>query len=272
MGDVTVPRERGCVGCGSVPAAVARLQLVKGLWLWASSEEVDGPFCRDCGLATFRRMQNRTLLLGWWSPLGILMTTIALVGNVRARGRLRKLAPPMPGSRAPLGSAGPTQPGPPVWLRPGAWVTVATITAIAVLTTTAVLAQARRGDDGAVVEAGTLAVDRLEVGDCFDMADGEVSEVHVVPCDDPHDAEVFANVDHSVEALPDEDERFAFVQRSCLPMFDRYVGRAFEESALDVSWLEPTPEGWAQGDRTFTCAAVALDGTKTSGSVRGSGY
>jgi hypothetical protein len=63
----------------------------------------------------------------------------------------------------------------------------------------------------------------------------------------------------------------AFIGRECLPEFDRYVGQAYETSALDILWFYPTSGGWSSGDRTFQCAVYDPSDDALTGSVRGSG-
>ena len=58
----------------------------------------------------------------------------------------------------------------------------------------------------------------------------------------------------------------------CLTRFHPFVGLAYEYSELEIFWLEPTEESWDEiDDREITCMVVALDGTKLTGSMRGSG-
>ena len=57
---------------------------------------------------------------------------------------------------------------------------------------------ATRGDDGSIVESGSLSVFSMAAGDCFDDPSGlgpdgmEIGSVGAVPCAEPHDNEAFA--------------------------------------------------------------------------------
>ena len=53
-----------------------------------------------------------------------------------------------------------------------------------------------RDEEGNITEGGDVGVFALEVGDCFDQPpDGNIEEVAGVPCDEPHDTEVYAKFD-----------------------------------------------------------------------------
>lgn len=114
----------------------------------------------------------------------------------------------------------------------------------------------------------------LEVGTCFDdpdAASGEVSDVPVVECSEPHDNEVYYLFD-----LPDGDfPGTASVENSaqdgCLAQFEAYVGEPYETSVLGIWPLYPTAGSWDQGDREIVCVLYDIDGTPLTGSVRGSG-
>ena len=54
-------------------------------------------------------------------------------------------------------------------------------------------------------------------------------------------------------------------------MMERYVGRDYESSALDVVTMYPTQESWAQNDREVVCALYDMSGEKLVGSVKGTG-
>jgi len=108
-----------------------------------------------------------------------------------------------------------------------------------------------------VTEAGDADVFSMSVGDCLpdpSAATGEVTEVAVVPCDEPHEGEVFFAYDIEEEALPATAAMEAIVQEQCLGAnFESFVGMPYDESVLEVTWLEPTAESWAAGDREILC-------------------
>ena len=136
----------------------------------------------------------------------------------------------------------------------------------------------RQEDDG-----GTVDADDLEVGDCFDdpkdaeANEGDISfeasEVETVPCNQPHDNEVFLLVNAEGEAdapFPGNEALEAQAQEQCLAEFPRYVGLGLEESIYNYGHLLPSEETWANGDREIVCIAYHGDLMQISKSVRGS--
>jgi hypothetical protein len=105
-----------------------------------------GPFCRSCGIATFRDMQNRTLLTGWWGVISLLVLGWATpLYNLISRRRVLRLGPPVrdPAVISPLPE--PLPPGRPLWMRPGPVVALAVLTVLATLFVVAVLVWIRLG-------------------------------------------------------------------------------------------------------------------------------
>lgn len=111
----------------------------------------------------------------------------------------------------------------------------------------------------------------LEAGDCFDLATDageELSNVPIVDCDEPHDAEVFYVYD-----LPDGDypaDIDARTEADCINQFEGYVGSNYTTSRLIVSSLRPTSDGWDAGDQEVVCV-LFLGTDKMTGSQKGTG-
>ncbi|MFA9430056.1 septum formation family protein [Egicoccus sp. AB-alg2] len=141
------------------------------------------------------------------------------------------------------------------------------------------LGQADRDADGTIVAAGKVTASDLRVGDCFDdradeaqsEATVEIADVAAVPCGDPHDNEVFHAFELAGTTLPSDEEVFTLVDERCVPAFDEYVGQSFLTSELDLFPIWPTAEAFAAGDRMVLCSVYPMDGSKLTGSVRGSG-
>jgi hypothetical protein len=267
------PAADECVLCGHGPARNTVLRQVTGLVFWLSWQTVNGPFCRDCGVATFRAMTSRTLVTGWWGvvafPFNLYTVARNLVSGRRVAAldvprRLEPVAAPLP---APL------DPGPSLPARPGTWVGVVVVAAVALLFGVDLLAQADRDATGSVVGAGDLSAVDLRSGDCFDdPGSDDVVDVRALPCDQEHDYEVFLTFDlRESGTYPSEDARGEEIGQRCLPAFDTFVGTAYEESELDIYTLEPTADSWDAGDREVVCAVARVDGAKLTGSARDSG-
>lgn len=83
-----------CQKCGRSPALVVTFRSVIGLLLPFRLEIASGRYCRECGGAAFRAANNRTLLLGWWSPFAFVANLIMIVMNLRGYRRVRALGAP----------------------------------------------------------------------------------------------------------------------------------------------------------------------------------
>lgn len=156
------------------------------------------------------------------------------------------------------------------------WVVIALLLGGGYLFST--FGDADRGESGEIVSAGDLEVMSLQVGDCFnDPEDLEdvVYDVAAVPCNEPHDNEVFAVAplaDAFPRAFPGQDALWEYSYDVCSgSLFDSFVGTPYLESSLDVFSFTPTQESWDEGDREFVCAVFRLDGEQLTGSARGSG-
>jgi hypothetical protein len=109
-----------CRLCGNGPAAEATFRAVTGALIMHTMWTAPGPYCRDCGMHTFRRQTTKTLSLGWCSVGALIITPFFLLMNVSARGKVANLPAPQP--RMDGRGQRPLDPGPPVLQRPGAYV------------------------------------------------------------------------------------------------------------------------------------------------------
>lgn len=132
---------------------------------------------------------------------------------------------------------------------------------------------AQRDDAGSVQTRGRESVFSLRVGDCFDSASassGRTSSVELVPCDEPHGAEVFFLTDHSGGLFPGEAALNAFGETACISVFRQYVGIDYDESEIYAFSMTPTLESWTQrNDREVICALRYLGDEQITGSLRG---
>jgi hypothetical protein len=138
------------------------------------------------------------------------------------------------------------------------------------------------GDDDA--EAGNttttpagepVAVDRIDVGTCFndagDVGAFDYTELAVVACDEPHDNEVYHLFDLEGGAAYPGDEQIAQLTRDgCLSAFEAYVGKPYTESVFAILPIPPSETSWDGGDREVVCAVYDTGRKELTGSVRGS--
>lgn len=120
-------------------------------------------------------------------------------------------------------------------------------------------------------EAEEATVFAIEVGDCLASdpgVQGEVSDVPKVDCGEPHFTEVFHTSTIDETELPAAAEMESIVQDQCVGEFESFVGLSYDQSALEITWLEPTPESWERGDRELVCMITDPAG-QTTGSLEG---
>lgn len=121
-----------------------------------------------------------------------------------------------------------------------------------------------------VINPGTWSVFDLRTGDCLDPdpeETGEVAEVPLVPCDDPHAQEVFATVEYPKGAYPGTDEVALWADGECLRSLEADFDLTLDDG-LYISYLLPTFIGWNKDDdRRVVCVLVFPDREAATGSV-----
>jgi hypothetical protein len=158
------------------------------------------------------------------------------------------------------------------------------LVAVAIVAVAAVtflgLGTAERDDTGVIVDQGALGVFELQVGDCFMEGTEaptspddtvEVDSVDAIPCEQSHNAEVFANIELPDGGFPGEAPVTDMAETRCFDEFEPYVGTSYESSEYNFGWFVPTGETWSNGDRTINCVLYLNDGGTSTGSARGSG-
>lgn len=120
----TVPAPPGCLVCGVSPVDAVTIRAHQGLLLVMRWSTAEGLFCGICGIALVRTMTTRTLWQGWWGVGSLLFgAPFALMANLRAYRRLRRLQPAVPVSGARQLALGK-----PVLRRPPAYVALIPLT------------------------------------------------------------------------------------------------------------------------------------------------
>lgn len=168
-----------CQMCGSWPAQRMVYRSQAALVFVAQTQTSDVQACRNCGLALGRKVQNRTLLTGWWGIISFFRNWVYVAKNAGELRTTSRMQPPT-GGRA-------GEPGRPVFARPGFLLaTVGVIVAVVL-----VVVDVNRHDP------------KWEVGGCV----SGTSSVQPVSCADPHDGKIVALV--SVQLLcPDFAEGY----------------------------------------------------------------
>ena len=116
----------------------------------------------------------------------------------------------------------------------------------------------------------TTTATQTHVGECFQFGQSDDSDVTIVDCDQPHDAEYFHIFDFAGTSLPSDDEFEEESDDICGLIFEHYVGKPVADSTLDYEWFLPASQTWAKGDHTVQCYVFAEDDSKLTGSARNS--
>jgi hypothetical protein len=133
------------------------------------------------------------------------------------------------------------------------------------------------GYSGPVPSGRIVGPESLRTGDCFDEAPwdppDEIRDLIVIPCAELHRYEYIGRFDHPApasEPYPGDDAIAEFVTDRCATDFTSYVGRSPDRSAYDITWFQPSEDGWRADDRRIDCLAVTDDEIAARGSVRNS--
>ena len=134
---------------------------------------------------------------------------------------------------------------------------------------------AGRGESGEIVEAGSLSVFTFRAGDCLNglsLDGGDIGSAKGIPCDQPHQAEVYLLVDYpagSDAPFPGRETVAQFADGRCVGAFEPYVGLSYDVSEIFVTYLYPIENSWPRGDREVVCILYYEDGREVIGSLRG---
>jgi hypothetical protein len=88
-----------------------------------------------------------------------------------------------------------------------------------------------------------------------------------VPCSKPHDSEAYKSVQMTDGAFPGADAVTAQANEACADAFPTFIGIAYDDSDLKISYYFPTKDSWANGDREILCT-VFDNGVKTTGTLK----
>ena len=108
---------------------------------------------------------------------------------------------------------------------------------------------AARDASGAVTTEGSVDAFAVALGDCIDEPDDaadsedevtDVDSVRAVPCDAPHDGEVYSVFDLPDGDYPGEDEIVSTGDERCLEDFEAFVGVPYDDSKYDFTTLFPS--------------------------------
>jgi hypothetical protein len=147
----------------------------------------------------------------------------------------------------------------------GVWVLIYGVIIVAVIATSA-----DRDAAGRITDAGDVSAFSLEVGDCLNglKESDNISSLPAVPCDQPHEGEVFAMIQLPDGGYPGDEKISTDAGDRCSAAFETYAPSSVSDEKIELFYLQPTQLSWAQGDREITC--IATDpAQKRTGSIKG---
>ncbi|CCM63951.1 MAG: hypothetical protein GX471_09475 [Candidatus Microthrix parvicella] len=122
-------------------------------------------------------------------------------------------------------------------------------------------------------------VENLRVGDCYDPAPDPSQRnvmVLIVPCDQPHQYEVYevaAFTEGTDADFPGDDAVRNYAEEYCFQGFEGFVGQVWRDSELDIETWFPTRVSWTKGaDRKLSCVLYHRKKADLTGSMQGTGY
>jgi hypothetical protein len=123
------------------------------------------------------------------------------------------------------------------------------------------LTAAQRSATGQITKDGHLGVLSLRAGDCFQNPSGSqpasaITQVTAVPCTNPHDAQVIALLPVPGSAYPGRDAFRAQAQPGCSASLKAVADNSKLTATMNLLWLYPLPQAWAEGQRTISCLVV----------------
>ena len=126
-----------------------------------------------------------------------------------------------------------------------------------------------RDADGTVVRAGSWSVFDLRPGDCITTGAGQGSDmVPLVPCDKPHNQEVFAVIASTDTSYPGGGALAALGDEQCLSGLGGLGSQVPE--GMPFSYLLPSETTWQENnDRAIVCVLIFPGGQALGSFVSG---
>ena len=118
--------------------------------------------------------------------------------------------------------------------------------------------------------AALPSVFRLRAGDCINSGPNGISSPTVVPCGQPHDAEVYARFALAGQRWPGDASIGTRARQGCTARLGGYLNPQLATAVLAESYVFPDQGAWNAGVRAIICEIRSTEG-KLTGSVRGLG-
>jgi hypothetical protein len=139
----------------------------------------------------------------------------------------------------------------------GAWLVAVAV----VLVVGSVTAAQRSATTGQITKNGHLSVFSLRTGDCFQNPTGsqhtlELTQVTAVPCTSLHNAQVMAELPVRGSAYPGRAAFRAQAVPGCTARVAAVVDRSKVTATMQLTYIYPQPQSWADGHKTISCLLV----------------
>lgn len=122
-----------------------------------------------------------------------------------------------------------------------------------------------------------VSVFDVSVGDCFvapTEVKAELSDLGRVPCSMPHQQELYDIATYQPpngsDDYPGSAALETFAKGACAQSFTGYVGIAYPDSGLWMTYLMPSARSWKQGEDRSVLCFVTTTGEPLTESVKGS--
>ncbi|TDC53579.1 DUF4190 domain-containing protein [Jiangella ureilytica] len=129
-----------------------------------------------------------------------------------------------------------------------------------------VVTSAERNADGEITEEGTVSTMDIEVGDCLNglrgIEDDTLTTLPAVPCDQPHEGEVYATFELEDGDYPGVDGIAAVADERCANELAALSQEAWNDPDIGLFYFYPDELYWPN-DREVVCIAHAIEGNLT---------
>ncbi|MGD9528661.1 protein kinase domain-containing protein [Pseudonocardia sp.] len=123
---------------------------------------------------------------------------------------------------------------------------------------------------GTTPTTGSSSVNAIDlaVGDCVSQMGGPTSDVQlsVVDCAQLHQSEVFAEFTVTATTYPGDDALSKEAEDGCVSRLAGYSPAAVGDPSISISFVYPSAQTWAAGNREVQC--LAFSDPATTGSIR----
>jgi hypothetical protein len=110
---------------------------------------------------------------------------------------------------------------------------------------------------------------QLRTGQCTNFGHYGSAVAHVVPCAQPHDAEIYGTFKVAGRHWPGSAVLSAQARRGCQSRLSGYLNPQLDPNGMAEFYIYPNAGAWAAGGRSVICEIRGTQG-KLTGSVRAS--